>query len=111
LVEAWSQGFDRRGCQQLGGERLLGSNTWIGPTDCAALLRSFGVAACIVDVHIGQMLRNENALFEWLERWFSGGDCAPVLLQWSGMLLLLYVLFDVLLIVVGIRSFGELCWI
>lgn len=40
------------GKDQLGGQ-LQGTRTWIGTTECAALLRSFGVKAKIVDFEVG----------------------------------------------------------
>jgi hypothetical protein len=45
---AWAAGFDVIGAQQLGG-RIQGSHKWVGTTEAAALLRSFGVRARIVD--------------------------------------------------------------
>ncbi|GLI65824.1 hypothetical protein VaNZ11_009453, partial [Volvox africanus] len=48
LESAWAAGFDRLGCESLGG-RIQGERKWIGATEAAALLRSFGVRAQIVD--------------------------------------------------------------
>eukprot|EP01035_Chromulina_nebulosa_P017862 gene17862-23475_t len=48
IEKAWTEGFDTIGCQQLGGT-LLGSDTWIGATECATLLRYFGLNAIVVD--------------------------------------------------------------
>ena len=45
---AWQAGFDRRGAQQL-GHRLVGTRKWVGTTEAAALLRSFGIRARVVD--------------------------------------------------------------
>ena len=39
---AWADGFDTEGAEQLGGA-LQGGRAWVGATDCAALLRSFGL--------------------------------------------------------------------
>jgi Peptidase family C78 len=39
------------GKDQLGG-KLQGTRTWIGTTECAAMLRSFGVNAKIVDFEV-----------------------------------------------------------
>lgn len=40
LERAWSDGYDPEGCEQLGGTgSLLGSEKWIGATECATLLR------------------------------------------------------------------------
>lgn len=46
---AWNAGYDRAGCEQLGG-CLAGKSTWIGPTEVVALLRYFGLRAVIVSV-------------------------------------------------------------
>jgi hypothetical protein len=54
LVEAsWAKGWDRAGYEQLGG-KLRGSHTWIGTTECAALLRSYRLRAEIVDFEGGR---------------------------------------------------------
>ncbi|GIM08100.1 hypothetical protein Vretimale_12191, partial [Volvox reticuliferus] len=50
LESAWAAGFDRLGCESLGG-RIQGDRKWIGTTEAAALLRFFGVRAQIVDFH------------------------------------------------------------
>ena len=40
IERAWSDGYDPDGCEQLGGlGALMGSDTWIGATECATLLR------------------------------------------------------------------------
>ncbi|XP_010519581.1 PREDICTED: zinc finger with UFM1-specific peptidase domain protein [Tarenaya hassleriana] len=48
LEMAWSKGFDLAGSLHF-GNRIYGSKKWIGTTECAALLRSFGLKARIVD--------------------------------------------------------------
>ena len=48
LEAAWEAGFDQPGREQLGG-RVQGMPSWIGAVDAAALLRSFGLRAQIVD--------------------------------------------------------------
>ncbi|KXZ45539.1 hypothetical protein GPECTOR_53g125 [Gonium pectorale] len=64
LESAWAAGFDTMGCESLGG-RIQGDRKWIGTTEAAALLRSFGVRAQVVDfegfgsgseLHPGSML-------------------------------------------------------
>jgi hypothetical protein len=42
IEKAWSKGFDLQGASQLGNS-LQNSKKMIGTTECAALLRSFGV--------------------------------------------------------------------
>lgn len=40
IERAWADGYDPEGCEQLGGPgSLMGSEKWIGATECAALLR------------------------------------------------------------------------
>ena len=48
LETAWGQGFDPEGAAQL-GHAVQGKRTWIGVADVAALLRSFGVRARLVN--------------------------------------------------------------
>ncbi|EFJ45715.1 hypothetical protein VOLCADRAFT_63303 [Volvox carteri f. nagariensis] len=48
LESAWAAGFDMLGCESLGG-KIQGDRKWIGTTEAAAVLRSFGVRAQIVD--------------------------------------------------------------
>jgi hypothetical protein len=56
IEKAWREGFDEEGANQLG--ELLGSSTWIGATECATLLRYFGIRAQVVDfgVEIGRIV-------------------------------------------------------
>jgi len=48
LAAAWASGFDTVGADQL-GQQIQGSRKWVGTTEAAALLRSFGVRAHVVD--------------------------------------------------------------
>ncbi|KAL4436617.1 hypothetical protein ABPG75_003756 [Micractinium tetrahymenae] len=48
LEAAWRAGYDRQGAEQLGG-RVQGTHKWVGTTEAAALFRSFGLRAQIVD--------------------------------------------------------------
>lgn len=48
LEIAWMRGFDVMGADSLDFE-IYGCRKWIGTTECAALLRSFGLRAHIVD--------------------------------------------------------------
>ncbi|AED93349.1 unnamed protein product [Arabidopsis thaliana] len=48
LELAWNKGFDVSGALHF-DNRICGSKRWIGTTECAALLRSFGLKARIVD--------------------------------------------------------------
>lgn len=48
LEIAWEKGFDAPGSAQF-DHVVYGSKKWIGTTECAALLRSFGLRARVVD--------------------------------------------------------------
>lgn len=48
LEIAWKLGFDAQGSSDFDGE-IYGKRNWIGTTECAALLRSFGLRAMVVD--------------------------------------------------------------
>ncbi|XP_057535386.1 uncharacterized protein LOC130813414 isoform X2 [Amaranthus tricolor] len=48
LEVAWRRGFDIVGSNSFKG-KIYGSNKWIGTTECAAILCSFGLRAKIVD--------------------------------------------------------------
>lgn len=48
LEVAWKRGFDGVGSNYFEG-KIFGSKKWIGTTECAGLLRSFGLRAMIVD--------------------------------------------------------------
>ena len=50
IEKAWAEGFDVEGYHQL--YPLVSSQSWIGATECAALLRYFGVRASVVDFGI-----------------------------------------------------------
>ncbi|KAM3693653.1 hypothetical protein ACB098_08G181600 [Castanea mollissima] len=48
LEIAWERGFDALGSEHF-NRKIYGSRNWIGATECAALFRSFGLRARIVD--------------------------------------------------------------
>ncbi|AES98449.1 zinc finger with UFM1-specific peptidase domain protein [Medicago truncatula] len=48
LEIAWERGFDESGSHQF-NHAIYGSKKWIGATECAALLRSFGLRSRVVD--------------------------------------------------------------
>ncbi|XP_047157478.1 zinc finger-containing ubiquitin peptidase 1-like isoform X2 [Vigna umbellata] len=48
LEIAWERGFDAPGAEQF-NHAVYGSKKWIGATECAALLRSFGLRVRVVD--------------------------------------------------------------
>ncbi|CAK8537741.1 unnamed protein product [Lathyrus sativus] len=48
LEIAWERGFDEPGSHHFNNS-IYGSKRWIGATECAALLRSFGLRARVID--------------------------------------------------------------
>ncbi|CAA2968093.1 Hypothetical predicted protein [Olea europaea subsp. europaea] len=48
LEIAWERGFDTHGSNDF-DQKIYGKRNWIGTTECAALFRSFGLRARIVD--------------------------------------------------------------
>ncbi|KAK4403731.1 Zinc finger-containing ubiquitin peptidase 1 [Sesamum angolense] len=52
LELAWEKGFDAPGADEF-DQKIYGKRNWIGTTECAALLRSFGLRARIVDFSSG----------------------------------------------------------
>eukprot|EP00053_Salpingoeca_punica_P011135 m.99664 g.99664 ORF g.99664 m.99664 type:complete len:463 (-) comp15594_c0_seq3:132-1520(-) len=76
IEKAWAQGWDRLGCNQLGG-RLQQTRKWIGACECAALLRSQGIDARVVDFYAkGQQNEAHLGLVEWVWRHFNPSDSA-----------------------------------
>ena len=51
LEVAWKAGFDTVDGDMLGNV-MQGSHQWIGTTECAALLRFFGLEAQIIDTQV-----------------------------------------------------------
>ncbi|XP_057857205.2 uncharacterized protein LOC131066466 isoform X1 [Cryptomeria japonica] len=60
LEIAWQRGFDMMGAQSF-NFGIYGSKKWIGTTECAALLRSFGLRARIVDFGC-EAVKSRNSL-------------------------------------------------
>lgn len=71
IEEAWKDGFDKAGCEQLGG-KLHGTRKWIGTTEVVALLRWAKINARIVDFHKPTSPENTHVrLFEWADSYFK----------------------------------------
>lgn len=94
LEIAWEKGFDAPGSDQF-DHRIYGSKKWIGTTECAALFRSFGLRAMIVDFgpkeYESLCLPSSSSEAE-VKRIYNGGKkkavqvCGPMdryLLRWS----------------------------
>jgi len=86
IEEAWRAGFDRAGCEQLGG-RLVNTRKWIGATEVATFLSFCNVDWEIVDFHTPTAPDGSHpALFQWVLDYFKLG-CAvtpPLYLQHQG---------------------------
>lgn len=61
LEIAWAKGFDTQGTQHFNW-KIAGTHKWIGTTECAALLRSFGLRARIVDFQAVGNKRDRESL-------------------------------------------------
>ncbi|CAM6038112.1 unnamed protein product [Sphagnum compactum] len=61
LEIAWAKGFDTQGAQHFNW-KIAGTHKWIGTTECAALLRSFGLRARIVDFQAVGNKRDRESL-------------------------------------------------
>jgi len=88
LIErAWTDGFDRAGCSQLGG-KLKHTKKWIGTTEVAALLRWMSIRARIVDFHTPSGdNRTHPKMFQWLEEYYKNKKdetSFPIYLQHEG---------------------------
>lgn len=60
LEVAWAKGFDVSGAEYFDW-KIAGTQKWIGTTECAALLRSFGVRARIIDFRaVGSKQRKDG---------------------------------------------------
>ena len=60
IEKAWKAGFDVPGGEEF-GNLLSGTEEWIGATECAALLRYFGIRAVVVDFSMNQEERKNRA--------------------------------------------------
>ncbi|XP_047970464.1 zinc finger-containing ubiquitin peptidase 1 isoform X1 [Salvia hispanica] len=73
LELAWEKGFDPPGSDDF-DRRVHGTRTWIGTTECAALLRSFGLRARIVDFST----RKAAGVYGPMDRFLSKGAGSSV---------------------------------
>mmetsp|Transcript_5073 Transcript_5073/g.8161 ORF Transcript_5073/g.8161 Transcript_5073/m.8161 type:complete len:541 (+) Transcript_5073:169-1791(+) len=76
IEAAWARGWDTEGAGQL-GNKLIGTRKWIGTTEAAALLRSQGVPAEIVDFKSG-MHEGERDMVHWACKYFEEGRQSDV---------------------------------
>lgn len=85
LEIAWDKGFDAIGSSHF-HHKIYGKRTWIGTTECAALFRSFGLRARIVDFSTSTTpqltcdsgsssnLVNHQLLANWVWSYFSDNN-------------------------------------
>lgn len=86
VEEAWRAGFDRAGCEQLGG-RLVNSRKWIGATEVATFLAFCHLDTEILDFHAPTAPNGTHPrLFDWVVAYFRKARpvTAPLYLQHQG---------------------------
>lgn len=78
IEKAWRDGFDEEGAEDLAGplRQLVGTSHWIGATECASLLRYFGINAVIVDFFEDYSIESKSVdiniqLFQWINMYFE----------------------------------------
>jgi hypothetical protein len=78
LEIAWLKGFDVLGAEYFDW-KISGTQKWIGTTECAALLRSFGVRARVVDFRTAGSKRGRDQLVSKVggSKGGGGGDPEP----------------------------------
>ena len=86
IEEAWRAGFDRAGCEQLGG-RLVNSRKWIGATEIATFLSFCHIDSEILDFHAPTAANGTHPrLFDWVVSYFrqTRSLTPPLYLQHQG---------------------------
>ncbi|KAK5641977.1 hypothetical protein RI129_010524 [Pyrocoelia pectoralis] len=88
IEQAWSQGFDIQGSEQL-GSRLVNTRKWIGATEVVTLLSFLRIRCLLVDFHTPTgPCGTHPELFRWVLKHFENsavGDFTPPLyLQHQG---------------------------
>ena len=86
LENAWREGFDRMGCEQLGG-KVVNTRKWIGATEIYTFLTYCNIDCQIIDFHRPTASDGGHpAMFQWLAEFFreKRGARPPVYLQHQG---------------------------
>lgn len=98
IEQAWSQGFDVQGSEQLGC-KLVNTRKWIGATEVVTLLSFLRIRCQLVDFHrpTGPSGTHPD-LFRWVLKYFeqSRDFTPPLYLQHQGIVVLnchFYVIF------------------
>ncbi|KAI0831149.1 peptidase family C78-domain-containing protein, partial [Trametes gibbosa] len=71
LEEAWKNGFDEEGAEQL-GHSLVGTNKWIGTADLYVAFTYRGIPANLVDFN--DLRQGVEPLVQWIYNYFSSED-------------------------------------
>lgn len=86
IEQAWRNGFDLQGCEQLGG-KLSNTRKWIGATEVVTLLSSFRIKCQLIDCHRPTASDGTHPeLFRWCLDYFSSQAefKPPIYLQHQG---------------------------
>ncbi|GAB6032478.1 hypothetical protein CHUAL_011109 [Chamberlinius hualienensis] len=86
LELAWRTGFDRQGCEQLGG-KLYNTRKWIGATEVVTFLSYFRIRCHLLDFHRATGVEGTHPeLFQWVLEYFQKQEdfIAPLYLQHQG---------------------------
>ncbi|KAH3738294.1 zinc finger-containing ubiquitin peptidase 1-like [Dreissena polymorpha] len=87
LIEgAWEKGFDKQGCDQLGG-RVFNTEKWIGATEIVATLASLNIKCRLLDFHKPTGPNGTHPqMFEWVKNYFQKASAfkPPLYLQHQG---------------------------
>lgn len=86
IEDAWRAGFDRAGCEQLGG-KLINTRKWIGATEIVTFLSFCNIDTEIIDFHTPSAKDGSHPrMFQWMMDYFSnaGAVIPPLYLQHQG---------------------------
>ncbi|KAK7076316.1 hypothetical protein SK128_018406 [Halocaridina rubra] len=86
IEQAWRNGFDLQGCEQLGG-KLSNTRKWIGATEVVTLLSFFKIRCQLIDCHRPTGADGTHPeLFRWCLEYFSKPSefKPPIYLQHQG---------------------------
>ncbi|XP_066947657.1 zinc finger-containing ubiquitin peptidase 1-like isoform X2 [Macrobrachium rosenbergii] len=86
IEQAWRNGFDLQGCEQLGG-KLSNTRKWIGATEVVTLLSFFKIRCQLIDCHRPTGSDGTHPeLFQWCLEYFSkpAEFKPPIYLQHQG---------------------------
>lgn len=74
IEQAWSQGFDAKGCTELNG-KVTRTKKWIGTTEAASVFRMLNIKAQVVDfARPTGPDKTHPLMFEWIRNYFRTGN-------------------------------------